>query len=206
MNAEAKNKNLERDWVEYYEAVKNRPPRDTLLQALDYFDAEKDNNCFAVDLGCGDGRDTVELLRRGWRVLGIDGESKAISRLCQRPDIDNSLLETQVMRFEELELPKQVDLINASFSIIFCPPLEFATLWQKIINSLRSGGRFCGQLLGDRDSWAVYSNLNSHPRSKIEELLQSFVIETLIEEEHPGKTPLGEEKHWHLFQIVAKKR
>ncbi|MEJ1932020.1 class I SAM-dependent methyltransferase [Nostoc sp. NIES-2111] len=35
---------------------------------------------FAVDLGCGDGRDTVELLRRGWRVLGIDGAQEAIAR------------------------------------------------------------------------------------------------------------------------------
>ena len=31
-------------------------------------------------------------------------------------------------------------------------------------------------------------------------------IELLDEEDHPGKTALGEEKHWHLYKIVARKR
>ncbi|MEC4815643.1 MAG: methyltransferase domain-containing protein [Scytonema sp. PMC 1069.18] len=54
---------------------------------------------FAVDLGCGDGRDTVELLRQGWRVLAIDGEAEAIARLLNRPNINRQLLETHIVRF-----------------------------------------------------------------------------------------------------------
>ncbi len=56
-------------WVKYYTATEGRPPRPTLLAALDRFAAE--GICgIAVDLGCGDGRDAIELLRRGWRVIG----------------------------------------------------------------------------------------------------------------------------------------
>ncbi|MGQ9869558.1 hypothetical protein [Leptodesmis sp.] len=47
-----------------------------------------DSSRVAVDLGCGDGRDTVELLRRDWQVLAIDGEPQAIARLLERPDIN----------------------------------------------------------------------------------------------------------------------
>lgn len=36
-------------------------------------------------------------------------------------------------------------------------------------------------------------------------MLTSFKIEWLEEEEHPGKTALGVEKHWHLFHVVARK-
>ncbi|HKW53315.1 MAG TPA: class I SAM-dependent methyltransferase, partial [Stellaceae bacterium] len=60
------------DWDEYYERVAGRPPRPTLLAALERFGAEGGQS--ALDLGCGDGRDTIELLRRGWRVLAIDAE------------------------------------------------------------------------------------------------------------------------------------
>ncbi len=206
-NYPAESKVFERDWSAYYNAVVNRPPRDTLLAALERFDAEESatQSRFAVDLGCGEGRDTVELLRRGWRVLGIDGEQEAIARLLSRPDINPERLETQVTRFEEVILPDSVDLVNASFSLPFCPPEHFPSLWEKIVASLASGGRFCGQLFGDRDSWAIYTSMNHHTREQVEVLLQPFEVEVFEEEDHPGKTALGEDKHWHLFQIVARK-
>ena len=196
------------NWVDYYQAVENRPPRPTLLNALDAFEGEitAEQPFFAIDLGCGEGRDTVELLRRGWKVLGIDGEAEGINRLLSRPDLNPENLETEVCRFEVLELPANGDLINASFSIIFCLPEAFPQLWEKIENSLRKGGRFCGQLLGERDTWASYTSTNAHTREQIEQLLTAFDVELLEEEEHPGKTALGVEKYWHLFHIVARKR
>lgn len=203
----AENKVFERDWSAYYSAVVGRPPRDTLLAALERFETEKSSGRerFALDLGCGEGRDTVELLKRGWRVLGIDGNEDAIAGLLSRPDINREQLETQVKRFEEVILPS-ADLVNASFSLPFCPPEHFSDLWEKIVSSLRSGGRFCGQLFGDRDSWAIYTSMNHHTREQVEVLLQPFEVEMLEEEAHPGTTALGEEKYWHIFQIVARKR
>ncbi len=207
-NSKAESKVFGRDWSAYYNAVDGRPPRDTLLVALERFEAEQSatQSRFAVDLGCGEGRDTVELLKRGWRVLAIDGEKEAIARLLSRSGIHSERLETQVIRFEETSLPKQVDLVNASFSLPFCPPEHFPSLWENIVSSLRSGGRFCGQLFGDRDSWAIYTSMNHHTREQVEVLLRPFEVEVFEEEDHPGKTALGEEKHWHIFQLVARKR
>lgn len=151
--ADSDSKVFERNWSDYYRAVENRPPRETLLKALELFDLETiSRERFAVDLGCGEGRDAVELLRRGWRVLGIDGQPEALSRLMSRPNILKERLETQVMRFEAISLPENVDLVNASFSLPFCPPAAFPSLWAKILACLRVGGRFSGQLFGDRDS------------------------------------------------------
>lgn len=193
------------NWVTYYQAVAGRPPRETLLKALDAF-SSLPRPGFAVDLGCGDGRDTVELLRRGWRVLAIDGEAKAFDRLLERPDLQRDLLHTQQMRFEALSLPASVDLINASFCLPFCPPANFPTLWQTIVTALKPGGRFCGQLFGDRDSWIKFPNRTHHTRQQVEALLQPFEVEWLEEEDHPGVTAIGEEKHWHIFHIVVRKR
>jgi SAM-dependent methyltransferase len=199
---------VERDWNAYYRAVEGRPPRDTLLAALIQFEADVPGHDrrFAVDLGCGDGRDTVELLRRGWDVLGIDGEEQAIARLRSRPDIDLSRLSTRVERFESLTLPESVDLINASFCLPFCPPAHFPKMWSTIRAALRPGGRFCGQLFGDRDSWAIQPAMTHHTRAQIDQLFQPFEVEMLMEEDHPGVTALGEEKHWHIFHIVVRKK
>lgn len=196
------------NWVTYYQAVEGRPPRETLLKALAQFDVEPPKPRLAVDLGCGDGRDTVELLRRGWQVLAIDGEPKAFERLLDRPDVQpfQTQLQTQLMRFEALTLPIEVDLINASFCLTFCPPARFPDLWQTIVAALKPGGRFCGHLFGDRDSWTIYPNRTHHSRPQVEALLQPFQVEWLEEEDHPGVTAIGEQKHWHLYNIVAQKR
>jgi len=200
------------NWATYYQAVTGRPPRETLLKGLEIFEKGQKGGQgdtaptgFAVDLGCGDGRDTVELLRRGWRVLAIDGEQKAFDRLLDRP-IDRDLLETQLMRFETLTLPPAIDLINASFCLPFCPPAAFPHLWETIVKSLNPGGFFCAQLFGERDSWTVYPDRTHHTRQEVEALLKPFEVEWLDEEEHPGVTAIGEEKYWHIFHIVARKK
>ncbi|MCJ8278495.1 MAG: class I SAM-dependent methyltransferase [Rivularia sp. ALOHA_DT_140] len=195
-------------WSQYYKAVANRPPRETLLTALSNFELEIPlvQSKIAVDLGCGEGRDTVELLRRSWKVIAIDGQPEAIERLKNRCDIKTQFLETRIARFENIDLPLNVNLINASFSLPFCEPQSFPQLWNQIVSSLIPGGRLSGQLFGDRDSWADNSTMNFHTLSKIQLLLKHFEVELLKEEDHPGKTALGEEKHWHIFHIVARKK
>lgn len=196
-----------RDWKAYYNAITDRPPRETILKALQQF--EKPG--VAVDLGCGEGRDTVELLRQGWQVIAVDAQREGIDRLRRRPEAKIAQLETRVTRFETYHFPDNIDLINASFSLPFCHPQDFKKVWRKIVAALPSGGYFCGHLFGDRDSWAANPWLSGKPwltcqtRSQVEKLLQPFAIEWLEEEEHLGKTPLQEERHWHIFHIVARK-
>jgi tellurite methyltransferase len=78
-------------------------------------------------------------------------------------------------------------------------------LWERIPSSLRRGGRFSGQLFGDRDGWAQDPALSFHRRADVEDLLQAFQLERFDEIEQNGRTALGEPKHWHVFHIVARK-
>jgi len=184
----------------YYDATAGRPPRKTLLAALDRFGSEAG---FAVDLGCGDGRDTGELLRRGWSVLAIDAEAEAIDRLRARDLAPRALLDTRQARFEETDWPR-CNLVNASFSLPLCPPEKFPALWRRIAGSLAPSGRFAGQLYGPRDGWAGRPGTTHHDRIAVEALLAEFAIEMLEEEESDAVTPRGRPKHWHIFHIVAR--
>ena len=193
------------DWRDYYERTAGQPPRHTLLAALERFGTTTRGQS-ALDLGCGHGRDTIELLRRGWRVLAIDAEPAAIARLQARPDLPpDAMLETRCARFEDATWP-MVDLVNASFALPLCPPKRFAEVWTRIGRALAAGGRFAGQLFGVRDEWRGEPGLTHHTRGDVEHLLTSFVIEMLAEEESDTVTPYGKPKHWHLFHIVARKR
>ena len=202
---------MTKGWSRYYDAAKDGAPRETLLLALDLFEAEgltTGAERRAVDLGCGEGRDTAELLRRGWRVLAIDAEREAVERLRARTDLDSDAaarLEARISSFEEAEWGRRADLVNSSFALPFCPPDRFPALWERIPSSLRRGGRFSGQLFGDRDGWAQDPALSFHRRADVEHMLQAFQVERFDEIEENGKTALGEPKHWHVFHIVARK-
>jgi tellurite methyltransferase len=197
----------ERNWARYYDAMAGKPPRETLLAALARAEGEPvTRERFAVDLGCGEGRDTVELLRRGWRVLAIDGEPEAITRLLSRTDLPpDARLETRVARYDSATWP-EVDLLNSSFALPFCPPEHWASLWQRIVESIRPGGRFAGHLFGERDEWGTRPEHTCLTRAQVEAMLRPFDIEMLEESEEDGQTAIGRPKHWHLFEIVARKR
>lgn len=195
-----------RSWAAYYEKTGARPPRTTLIEALARFDAEPAASPrLAVDLGCGSGRDTIELLRRGWRVLAIDAEADAIAALEARPDLPSGAeLETRVARMEDARWPNCA-LVNASFALPLCPPERFSGLWQRIADSLTPGGRFAGQLYGDRDGWRGRPGMTFLTRAEAEALLAGLEVEIFREEEEDSTTPRDEDKHWHIFHVVARK-
>jgi len=202
-------------WTRYYAAA-GLDPRETVLAALERFDAEGGTG-FAVDLGCGTGRDTFELLRRGWRVLAIDAQSEAIERLREHDDARaaGERLRTEIASFVDATWPA-ADLVTSSFSLPFCPPDRFAGMWARIVASLRPGGRVCGQLFGDRDEWATREGreqgwssptpMTFHTREDVDRLLEGLAVEYLNEVDEDGATATGDRKHWHLYHLVARKR
>jgi SAM-dependent methyltransferase len=196
-------------WGQYYTATEGRPPRPTLLSALNRFAVE--GICgTAADLGCGDGRDTIELLRRGWRVIAIDSEPVALERLRARSDLPaGAQFDLRGAPFEEADWGT-VELVNASFTLPFCPPAAFPALWRKIERSIAARGRFAGQLCGPHDSWAERGMddrpITFHDEAAARALFANYTIELFEVEETDSVTPRGEAKHWHLFHVVAQKR
>jgi len=187
-------------WSAYYAKGQDRPPRETLVFALDRFAAPG----FAVDLGAGGGRDTAELLRRGWRVLAVDAAAPSAAALRARFGDGEGRLETLTARFEDAAWPA-CDLVNSSFALPLVPPAAFPPLWRKVVASLRPGGRFAGQFFGERDSFAGDPTIACLPRAEVEALLAGLEVELFREEEADAVTPRGRPKHWHLWHLVLRK-
>ena len=191
------------EWTEYYDEHEGREPREMLLEVLDSFGPGEERS--AVDLGCGAGIDTLAMLRRGWRVFATDGEEEAIERVRRRvPGTLSARLTTLVSRMEDVELPTGVDLVWASFSLFFCRPDTFGDVWGRILEAIAPGGRFAGELLGDRDTWAPEDDISAFTRDQAAALFDGFEVERFDEEEEDGTATSGD-KHWHLFHAVARK-
>lgn len=192
-------------WAAYYKQLRDRPPRRTVLAALDRF-GEPQGDALAIDLGCGDGRDIVEILHRGWRVVAVDAEPEALKQLMARGLPDSDRITPIVARMEDVPLPLGVQLVNSSFAMPLCEPERFHDLWTRIAEALPVGGRFSGQWYGKRDSWLGRPGMTFLDRDEALSLLEGFETEMFEEEESDGVTPRGNAKHWHIFHIVARKR
>jgi tellurite methyltransferase len=192
------------DWVGYYDEQGEREPRDVLLQVLAMFD-DDGRRGLAVDLGCGQGFDSAELLRRGWEVVAIDATEEGIRRLRRRiPDSDVPRLRTVVSRMEDADVPT-ADLIYASFSLPYCRPQVFPRLWSDIREAIRPGGRFAGQLFGDRDTWAsTEEDMTFFDIASARALFDGIELESFVEEENDDQG-WDEMKHWHVFHAIARR-
>ncbi|HET6469658.1 MAG TPA: methyltransferase domain-containing protein, partial [Geminicoccaceae bacterium] len=167
-------------WDAYYRRAGLGSPRPTLLRALEGFTGEGrlGPGLRAVDLGCGVGRDALELLRRGFLTVAIDSEPTALAGLRRNAETLGvaDRLETILDRMEAASWP-ECDLVNASFALPLCPPDAFGGLWARILASLRPEGRFAGQLYGPRDGWAGRPGLTILARAEVERLLRGLAVE-----------------------------
>ena len=97
-------------------------------------------------------------------------------------------------------------LVNASYSLPFCSPKKFKSLWNNIDKSLPVDGVFCGQLFGINDTWSINKAMTFHTSDQIENLFTKYKFIYYRELEEDGETALNNKKHWHIFHIAAIKK
>jgi tellurite methyltransferase len=204
----------EPDWPAYYAVTVERPAWRTVVTAAEAYAGEHGDGAravadtrpsFAVDLGCGAGRDTRELLRRGWHVLAIDREPAAIDALrAATAAEDQARLETLVADLATVEIPA-ADLVNASISLPFLSPEAFHPTLARALAAVRPGGRFATMLFGDRDQSATEPDMTCPSADTIRAALAGFTIEDSVDLEEDGQTALGEPHHWHRIEVVARR-
>ena len=190
------------DVEKYYDNTANLMPSYTVKKFIE-LNVKPEN---AVELGCGAGRDTVYLIRNGWNVLAIDREnveSRIVEKLSKE---ELKKLKFSRQKFENIELEKN-NLVVANFSLPFCNKVNFEDLWNKINNSLLEDGYFVGNFFGVNDEWKkTKKEMTFLTREQVIELFKDFEIIEFKEVEKDDFTGMGKIKHWHIFNVIAKKR
>ena len=193
-------------WARYYQVTMDRPSWETVRFAIARFAAEASvGQRFAVDLGCGAGRDTRELLRGGWQVLAVDREPEAIAVLERAVEPEaRASVRTLVADLATVEIP-DCDLVNASVSLPFLAPDAFWLTWSRALAALEIGGRIAAMLYGDRDDGADDPSMTCVEPDAVRASLTGFEIEHWVDIEEDSQTALGEPHHFHRLDLVARR-
>lgn len=192
-----------RNIEKYYDNTESENPRNNVQYFIDKIKCNPSN---AIELGCGAGNDTVYLIKNNWNVLAIDREDveERISNRLNPKEIE--MFRFQRQNFETLELEK-TNLIIANYCLPFCNKDKFEELWNKIKMSILDKGYFIGNFFGINDSWNnSKSEMIFLSREQVMELFEDFEIIIFKEIEKDALTGLGKMKHWHIFDVIAKKR
>ena len=187
---------------EFYKNTQNALPHKNVLE---FIKIEKDIGR-AIDIGCGAGRDTIYLVKNGWYVIAIDKEDTKQIITSKINDKELERLKFIQSDFENIKLEKN-NLVIANYSLPFCNKNKFQKFWNKIVNSIEKDGYFVGNFFGKNDEWNTEnSKLIFLDKKEVEELFNNFEILKFEEEEKDAKTGLGIMKHWHTYNIIARKK
>ncbi|MDR2319802.1 MAG: methyltransferase domain-containing protein [Pseudomonas sp.] len=190
-------------WNAFYERANRRAPSLLLSCAIDH--AKHLRPLHAVDLGCGAGNETLQLIQAGWQVLAIDKEPEAIARTASKCSVEEArMLDAKVADFEYLaELPPS-SLIHAGLALPFCHPGRFDHLWNLICKALVPGGVFAGHFFGLRHGWASQGHMSFHSVENVQALAAGLETVLLRETESAMVIDSGT-VNWHRIDVILRK-
>ncbi len=94
------------------------------------------DNPKVLEIGCGNGRDAEEIVKRTNNYLGIDVSEKLIELAKQK--VPRARFE--VADVTSFEFPKGLDVVFAFASLIHIPKEDFEAVLHKVLQALNGGG------------------------------------------------------------------
>lgn len=192
-------------WSSFLEGTAERAPLPFFEKTMSWAGQSADGDRLAIDLGCGGGAETLELLARGWRVFATDGSPSAERLLRDRVDPESATrLTIEIGKFEDVELP-HADLVFAQMSLPFAGRnLNMAA--SDAVGAVKPRGVFAGHFFGPNDEWIDDENVAAVDRAWIENLFEGWSEISIEETDAEGPFGLeGKTKHWHYYFVLARR-
>jgi SAM-dependent methyltransferase len=128
------------DWDQRYEG-KADFYGDSYPRFVDFIDTWKTRG-EALDLGCGQGRDSLYLARVGYQVTSVDGSAAAIAQLLDRAS--GLALRGVVSDVRRYVFDRPYDLVMLDMVLHFLDnPKDTTALLKRIYGSITKGGLLC---------------------------------------------------------------
>ncbi len=116
------------------------------IEEVDFIEQEIacDKTCRILDVGCGTGRHSLELARRGYSVVGVDLSSSMIDQAIEKTAAEQLAVDFFVQDACSLDFAEEFDVVivmcEGAFSLMESDEKDYAIL-QGASRALRPGGK-----------------------------------------------------------------
>jgi len=191
------------DWPAYYERTLGRPTRPVFDRGMAAIASARVMAGQAVEIGFGDGTETLALLAAGWWVFAVDPTPDAADGLRARvPAGAMNRLEIVTEPAQAVDLPP-FELLYAGFALSFIAPSGFPAFWERVRSAMRPGAFLVANIFGVHDTWAGNPTMTFLDAEGVAKLLRGLDVVSLDVTDADGDSFSGR-KHWHIFDIVAR--
>ena len=203
-------------WKNYYNSQRT-PGQPSLFAKFVLKNYLKENETL-IELGCGNGRDSLFFARHNIRVLAIDQCENEIKNLKETNDLDN--LDFECADFTKLKIDKIWKNIYSRFTLHSISSRQEDDVITWAYNSLDKNGRILIEVRGKKNELFKLGEVvkvekdayiyEGHYRRFIEMNNLCFKLEKvgfkiLLSEEKPGFAPFGN-TNYTFIRIIAEKK
>lgn len=200
-------------WIEYYK--KNLAPHEPSRFALDILERLEKGKSL-LELGCGNGRDSIFFARNGLNVTAIDQAENVIAELNQKyADIE---FLTDDFVESSLFVQREFDYIYSRFTLHTITKYEQSKVLDKAYHCLKAGGLLLIEARSTKDSiYGLGEKVGEHEfiyenhyrrfvdKAELEEELTTKGFKIIISEEGRGFAPMKDQNPI-ILRIVAQKQ
>lgn len=199
-------------WIEYYR--KDLAPREPSRFALDIIEKLEKGKSL-LELGCGNGRDSIFFSRNGLNVTAIDQAENVIAELNQKYADIEFLADDFVESY--LFLQREFDYIYSRFTLHTITKNEQSKVLDRAYNCLKDGGLLFIEARSTKDFiYGLGEKVGEHEfiyedhyrrfvdKAELEEELTSRGFKITMSEEGRGFAPLKDQDPI-LLRVIARK-
>lgn len=189
------------EWMDYHLHVGDVPNQLVVGCLHDYVTRKE----ASLDLGAGNLRDSRFLLKNGFkRVVAVDSCEDSRAFLIEGIEFEITPIETYVPEKDSF------DFAFSCNTLFFLGVDQVATVFQNVLQGLRSGGVFACNVLGEEDDWVVQGQKVSYFDEKtLATLLDGFEIlgagESKKQSQSLNSHGMLVGKFWHQMSIAVRK-
>ena len=153
-----------------------------------------------LELGCGAGQDTAQMIRQGFDVDATDATPAMIEGVRARLGIA-----ARQMRFDQLSADQEYDAVWAHACLIHVARAHFPAVLSRVHRALRTGGwHFANFKLGDGEGRDMLGRLHNFPDENwLEAAYRSAGFKIIERERYAGEGADGVKRDWYALTVMA---